>query len=73
MVLYSRRFTLSVTLGCLAALAPREGGRRRWGGAQAGRGEGAGGEGAQVGRGVAGWGGGRGVRSDRDNTVYFKL
>jgi hypothetical protein len=37
LVPYSRRFTLSVTGGCLAALAPREGGGRRWGGGGGGR------------------------------------
>jgi hypothetical protein len=57
LVPHSRRFTLSATQGCLAALAPREGGGRRWGGGW-----------AQVGKGGAG-GGERGVTK----TLYFDL
>jgi hypothetical protein len=55
LVLHNRRFTLSVTRGCLAALPPREGGGRRWGGGW-----------AQVGKGGGAGGGGRGVRGDKD-------
>jgi hypothetical protein len=46
LVQHSRRFTISVTRGCMAALVPREGGGRRWEGwwAQVGKGGAGGGE-----------------------------